>query len=298
MPRHFVGIVEQQIEHLIKFGYHQIANMSEFAFREMFKSLLAEAAQWPYEHDMSIRVLVVIPHALVPLPHQLSKILAPEPTHLRKRRVETRMHAVQKTTTKQEFYESVLAYLRQEAKFALCQWPPQVPDEETCKIQDFVRQQRAKGMDNERLITFLKNSIQEARDTARQQENTADAVSAQYRGVTIAASHLPAFTKIDSDVRQPYLIFDTQVHIEPVGELSVKIKADLAKDQQRVITPIELVSMATHYPYKMSAGHFDFLTDDGKEFFFRSGVGWELLPGPPIFMALRQNFAYASCRIS
>ncbi|MFH0814683.1 MAG: hypothetical protein V1902_01130 [Candidatus Falkowbacteria bacterium] len=208
MPRHFVGIVERQIEQLIKLGYHQVANKSELAFRETFNALLVDAARWMYDHDTSVRVLVIIPQTMVPLAHQLSKIWAPAPDH--------------------------------------------------------------------------------------QTRNRPNSNTAHYGRGAIADGHLSKFTE---EAQQPYLIFDTDISRsgEDVGKLVTDIKTELAEHGRRVLTPVELTALATHYPHKMSAGHFDFLGGDGKEMFFCSGT-WELLAGSPIFHELRKNFVYATCR--
>ncbi|MFA5358581.1 MAG: hypothetical protein WC310_02020 [Patescibacteria group bacterium] len=246
MPQYYLQILERQLEHLIKLGLTKDLKVSNNQFWEKISKLRTTAIDAGDGDDMAVKVLLVVPHVILPIDVQLGKILVPElKAHFDIRR---------------EVFLKKISQLRSQLAYA--------------------KEKNLPGVEilSKRLV--LEN-------------NRLDAVQVRMRSGTVASGLINKL--VAGDQSELYLIFNVNIDTEPTTLRCQKVR-ELAEHKLRPLRPIEVVSLALHYPDKFNQGHIDLLEEPGHYFFNGDGYGPRLIT-PYADTPWRKGFVTAYCRL-
>jgi hypothetical protein len=288
MPIHYKPIVANQIERLLELKYWEAARMRPAEFFETLSPLASLAVAAPESGDTSVRVLIVIPHCLVSLQYQASKLYVPEPeSHLAQRQY-PHEQAIAHASDRTSFLQDVRDFMNNPTRR---NWEAA----ERTRIEAFIKAQLANST-AQKVLDKIKENIETLERERKTHETSLARIVPQFGHVQVSEAFVGKLAA--GEQATPYLVFDTNVHAEEPGKPKQEILREMTSRKRRVLTPTEFVALATHHPDRLKNGQFDFLRPDGAEYFYKhsTGAGAELLVGEPIFGVMREHFVYADCR--
>jgi hypothetical protein len=276
MPQHLEGHVTRQIEEMIAIGYHKAGNMTKEEFKQMLTPLAQIAIDAKECGDRSMRVMIVIPDNIVPMKYQFANVNVQEPE--------------QHTAARRYPIEQEISNLGNIIRLSDEAIALQAAEELIEGARD------GKDLTQKTLVQQRRKKNAEHSAEHRRLDERLSKIEPYHGKGHVADSDVASLTK--DDAKSPYLIFDVLIHSDEAGKSKSMILEQVRMNNRAVLSPIELVAMAREFPYKMSAGQFDFLRNDDAEYFFlhSRGAGAVLTVGPPHFHILRQGFVFATRR--